>query len=80
MTSNVQKTAGTWIMIACNCIIAVVGVLQGVDWVNLAGNQTAGWVAAVLAALNVIAHYYTGPAPVTQQPPSVVQVKTPPIT
>lgn len=67
--NNTQQTTGTWIVILCNCVIAVVGVLQGVDWLHLAGSQTAGWVAAVLAALNVVAHYYTGPTPASLPPP-----------
>lgn len=54
-------TAGTWLVIICNCLLAVVGVLQGIDWVHVVGGQQAGWIAAALAFVNVIAHYYTGP-------------------
>lgn len=74
--NNTQQTTGTWIVILCNCVIAVVGVLQGVDWLHLAGSQTAGWVAAVLAALNVVAHYYTGPTPA----PAPLPPSNPPAT
>lgn len=56
-----SQSAGTWIVIAANCALAVLGVLQGVDWVHLVGGQSAGLVAAVLAFANVLAHYYTGP-------------------
>lgn len=55
-----SKTTGTWLMILCNCILALVGVLQGVDWMHLVGSQASGWIAAVLAAANALAHYYTG--------------------
>lgn len=73
MNNTTAQTTGTWVVILCNCVIAIIGVLQGIDWVHLAGSQTAGWVAAVLAALNVIAHYYTGPAP--QPQPNAPQAK-----
>ena len=61
MTDVKSQTTGTWVMIAANCVLALVGVLQGVDWVHLAGTSTAGWVVMVLAAANAAAHYYTGP-------------------
>lgn len=62
------QTTGTWIAILCNCVVAVVGVLQGVDWVHVAGSSNAGWIAAILAAINLLAHYYTGtpPAPASR--------------
>jgi hypothetical protein len=54
------QTTGTWIVIAANCVLAIVGVLQAVDWIHLVGSQTAGWVTMVIAAANAFAHYYTG--------------------
>lgn len=54
---------GTWIAVAANCVLAVVGVLHGVDWVHAVGGINAGWIVAALAALNAAAHYYTGPTP-----------------
>lgn len=53
-------TAGTITVIVANCMLAVVGVLQGVDWVHVAGSSTAGWVTAVLAIVNAAAHAVTG--------------------
>lgn len=61
--NNNNLTPGTWAAIAINCIIAVVGVLQGVDWVHLIGSSTGGWVAAVICAINAGAHYMTGGQP-----------------
>jgi hypothetical protein len=55
------QTNGTWLVIAGNCLLALVGVLQGVDWVTLVGNSNAGWAMAGLAAINALAHYFTGP-------------------
>lgn len=43
-----------------NCAVAVIGVLQGVDWVHVAGSSTAGYVVAILAGLNAVAHAVTG--------------------
>jgi len=57
------QTTGTWIVILANCVLAIVGVLQGVDWVTLVGSNVAGWVLAIIAAANAVAHYYTGPVP-----------------
>lgn len=54
------QTNGTWIVIGANCLLALVGVLQGVDWVHLASSN-AGWITAILAAANAAAHYFTGP-------------------
>jgi hypothetical protein len=56
-----SQTSGTWIVIAANCILALVGVLQGVDWLHLVGSSTSGWVVMLLAAANAAAHYFTGP-------------------
>lgn len=58
-----QVTPGTLVAIIANCAVAVVGVLQGVDWVHVVGGQTAGIVVALLAGINVLAHYYTGNPP-----------------
>lgn len=58
-----SQTMGTWIVIIANVALAVAGVLQGVDWVHLVGGQTAGFIVATLAAVNAIAHYYTGETP-----------------
>ena len=58
-----SQTSGTWIVIVANCAVAVVGVLQGVDWVHVVGSASAGIVAAVIAGINILAHYYTGPTP-----------------
>lgn len=61
------QTSGTWLVIGANCIIALVGVLQGVDWVTVAGSASAGWVTAILAAANAAAHYFTGPNALTSR-------------
>lgn len=53
------QTSGTWVVIAGNCLLALVGVLQGVDWITLVGNSNAGWAMAGLAAINALAHYFT---------------------
>lgn len=53
-------TKGTIIVLAANCVIALIGVLQGVDWVHVVGSATAGIVVAILAALNAGAHALTG--------------------
>ena len=53
-------TKGTIIALVANLIIAIVGVLQGVDWVHVVGSATAGWVVMVLAVLNAGAHASTG--------------------
>lgn len=55
------QTQGTWIVIAANCVLALVGVMQGVDWMHVAGSSSAGWITAILAAANAAAHYLTGP-------------------
>lgn len=54
-----SQTEGTWIAIFVNCALAVLGVLQGIDWVHVVGSQTAGIIVAVISAANVLAHYYT---------------------
>lgn len=55
------QTGGTWLVIAGNCVLALVGVLQGVDWVHLVGSGASGWALAALAMANAAAHYLTGP-------------------
>jgi hypothetical protein len=70
-----DQTTGTWLVIAANSVIALVGVLQGVDWLHLVG-PTAGWIAAVLSAANAFAHYYSGPI-VTPTPPAAAIRRTP---
>lgn len=53
-------TKSTVVVIVANCILAVVGVLQGIDWIHVAGSSTAGWVAVALAGINAVAHAITG--------------------
>lgn len=53
-------TKGTITVLVANLILAIVGVLQGFDWVHVVGSSTAGWVVVVLAALNAGAHAVTG--------------------
>lgn len=59
-------TKGTASAAALNCLIAIIGVLQGTNWVAIVGPINATWAVAALAAANVIAHGLTGPAPLTQ--------------
>jgi hypothetical protein len=53
-------TKGTITVLIANCVIALLGVLQGVDWVHVAGSSTAGWIVTVFAVLNAAAHALTG--------------------
>lgn len=53
-------TQGTIVVLIANCIIAVIGVLQGVDWIHVVGSTTGGWVVAILMGLNAVAHALTG--------------------
>jgi hypothetical protein len=55
---------GAWIALLLNVFLALIGVLQAADWVNLVGSQSAGLITAVLAGANAIAHAITpaGPA------------------
>lgn len=53
-------TKGTVTVLVANLVLAIVGVLQGFDWVHVVGSSTAGWVVVVLAALNAGAHAITG--------------------
>lgn len=56
------QTTGTWVAIAASCVLAVVGILQGVDWVTIAGSSSVGWITAILGVINAAAHYFTGPS------------------
>lgn len=53
-------TKGTIISIVVSCLLAVIGVLQGVDWVHVIGSQSGGWVVAVLMGLSALLHAVTG--------------------
>lgn len=61
------QTTGTWLVILANCVLAMVGVLQGVDWVSVAGTSSAGWIAALIGVVNAVAHYFTGPSALTSR-------------
>lgn len=53
-------TKGTIISIVVSCLLAVIGVLQGVDWIHVAGSQAAGWITAVLMGGSALLHALTG--------------------
>ena len=47
-----------WISMLLNIAVAVVGVLQAADWVNIVGSDTAGLVATTIAVANMVLHYF----------------------
>lgn len=51
---------GTIVSIVINCILAVIGVLQSVDWVHIVGSQKAGLVLLVISVVNGALHAFTG--------------------
>lgn len=56
-----------WAALLINLVLAILGVLQGADWINLIGTSGAGWAVAILASLNTLAHAFTPAGPGMKQ-------------
>lgn len=54
-----------WLSLGLNVLLAIIGVLQATDWVNIVGSDTAGIVATGLALVNMALHYFSGQSATT---------------
>lgn len=54
-------TKGEWTSAIANGALALVGFLQGADWIHLVGPQLASWITAGVALVNTALHSFTGP-------------------